>query len=186
MTWTRPVSRGHYPPPPIGRSDPVFVCTSLFIVLACFRFAAAQDADRNGATTEATESWARVSEHFSFRRERFTYVRAERRDPMVPPGPSVTDDPVAGGIRLLGIMHHPRSQYSLVLVEVGLESGEDGGGASVREPMPAAVRLRIGDSVSGMRISEIHPDHVVVETASSEVVNRRVVGISRGERGRGT
>lgn len=185
MTLTRPGPSRRNPVARVGRPDSPGACAGLLIVLTCFGSAAAQDANRAGATAEAIDSSVNISEGLSFRRERFTYVAAERLDPMTPPGASVTDNPMVGGVRLLGIIHHPRARLSLVLLQVVPKGGEEGGDAPTREPPPTGVRLRIGDSIGGTRISEIHPDHVVVETASPEGVNRHVLGMSLGERERG-
>lgn len=154
-----------------------------YVVLPAPSADGAQDASRGNAMSESLDPAARVSGGLSLRRELFTYMSANRRDPFSPPGALVTGNPMVGGVRLVGIIHHPDTRLSVVLVEVGLRSGEDGEGAPTEEALSTGVRLRVGDSVGGNRVVEIHPNHVVVEIASPNGVNRRVLETSSGERG---
>ena len=166
-----------------GRSGPLGAGTALYITLACYASIAAQDTTRTDAVNEALDSAAQVAGGLSFRRELFTYMSDNRRDPFSPPGASLTSNPMVGGVRLLGIIHHPDPRLSVVLLEVAQRSEEDGEGATTAEAPVTGVRLRIGDSVGGNSVVEIHPDHVVVETASPSGVNRRILGISSEEGG---
>jgi len=128
---------------------------------------------------------AQVSAGLSVRREFFTYMTENRRDPFSPPVALVAGNPMVGGVRLRGIIHHPNARLSVVLLEAGFEREEDSGGTLTPEPLWAGVRLRIGDAVGGTRVAEIHPNHVVVEIASPNGVNRRVLQLSSRERGIG-
>ncbi len=166
-----------------GRSGSLCVGTALYITVTSYAGIAAQDASRSDATTETLDSAAQVAGGLSFRRELFTYMTENRRDPFSPPGALAASNPVVDGVRLLGIIHHPNARLSVVLLEVGLKSEEDGERALTAEALPTGVRLRIGDSVGGNSVVEIHPDHVVVENASPNGVNHRVMRISGGERG---
>lgn len=134
---------------------------------------------------EATGSPAQIPDGLSFHREHFSYAAQDRRDPFSPPGALGTVNPMMGGVRLVGIIHHPDARLSVVLLQVGLKSQAEGGGGLVQEPLSTGVRLRVGESVGGTSVAEIHRDHVVVEIASPNGVDRRVLDMSIGEGGRG-
>lgn len=168
-----------------GRPTFLRVCAALYISLTCSGTVAAQTASRTDSMKEAMGSAAQIPEGLSFHREHFSYAAEDRRDPFSPPGASVTVNPMIGGVRLVGIIHHPRAHRSVVLLQVGMQSEAEGEGGTTRELLSTGVRLRMGDSVGGTSVVEIHPDHVVVEIASPSGVDRRVLDMSIGEGGRG-
>lgn len=166
-----------------SRLGSLCVGAALSVPLTWSANVAAQDAMRGDAMNEVTDLAAHGGRSLSFRREIFHYVTENRRDPFAPPGSLTTGIPTVGGVRLLGIVHHPDAALGVVLLEVLLLREEDDGGAPAPDPMSTGVRLRIGDSVGGTSVVEIHPDRVVVDIASSDGVVRRVLEVSSGERG---
>lgn len=168
-----------------GRSTFLCVATALYIAWTWSGTAAAQPAGRADSMNEAIRRTAQISDGLSFHREHFSYAAEDRRDPFSPPGARVSVNPMIGGVRLVGIIHHPDARLSVALLQVGLQDGVGGEGRPPQRPLPMGVRLRVGDSVGGTSVAEIHPDHVVVEVASPAGLNRRVLDMSDGERGRG-
>ena len=116
-----------------------------------------------------------------FRRETFNYLRENRRDPFSPPGVMITGSPMVGGVRLLGIIHHPQDDLSVALLESRMQSEKGSGTRPTGMHLPGRIRLRVGDSVGDTRIAQIHVDHVVVEIASSSGVTRRIVEMPKAE-----
>lgn len=167
-----------------GRSTFLHVAAALYIALTCSGTVAAQTASRTDSMNEATGSPAQISDGLPFHREHFSYAAQDRRDPFSPPSAPGTVNPMIGGVRLVGIIHHPDARLSVVLLQVGLKSEAEGGGGLVQEPLSTGVRLRVGGSVGGTSVAEIHPGHVVVEIASPNGADRRVLDMSIGEGGR--
>lgn len=123
----------------------------------------------------------------AFEREMFTYPAGERRNPFLPQRDLSAHGPRIENTRLLGIMHHPDSAYSLVVL--GFAAGLDGRpGAPAAEAGPgtgrATVRLRLGGVAGGLRIVRIHKDRVVVESDRPEGTASHVLAIPRPAEGR--
>lgn len=144
----------HHPVTRARRQDALCIGAALYVAFAC-----------------AVNATAQLSDPLVLSREVFTYVTEDRRDPFLPPGASMTGNPMVGGVRLLGIIHHPQADLSVVL----LESGEGSGAGLVGGHLPPGVRLRVGESVGDARIAEIHVDHVALEIASPSGVTRRII-----------
>lgn len=168
-----------------GRCMLVRVAAALYIALICSGQVASQTPSRTDSMNVATGSPAQISDGLPFHREHFSYAAEDRRDPFSPPGAPGTVNPMIGGIRLLGIIHHPHPRLSVVLVQVGMQGEAEGLGGPAQERPSTGVRLRIGDSVGGRSVAEIHPDHVVMDIASPNGVDRRVLAMSSGEGGCG-
>ena len=124
-----------------------------------------------------------------FEREVFTYPAGERRNPFLPLGGTSANSPRAEDVRLLGIIHHPDSAYSLVVLGV---SAKARGGGDVPDSASAPrlgrvnARLRLGGRLGRLRIAAIHQDHVVVEADESDRIATRVLTIPRPAGGRGS
>lgn len=124
-----------------------------------------------------------------FEREVFVYPAGERRNPFLPVGISATG-PGSGAVRLLGIIHHPDSAYSLVIL--GISDGVGGANgaidaASLRQGDGWTTRrLRSGDVLGRMRIAEIHEDHIVVATDAPDGIAIQVLTLPRPVVGRGS
>ena len=168
-----------------GRSTFVRVAAALYIALTCSGQVTAQTASRTDSGNEAAGSPAQISDGLSFHREHFSYAAEDRRDPFSPSGAPGAVNPMIGGVRLLGIIHHPHARLSVVLLQVRVQSEAEGQDGPAQEWPSTGVRLRIGDSVGGTSVAEIHPDHVVMEISSPNGVDRRVLAMSGGEGGRG-
>ena len=135
---------------------------------------------------QATNSAAEFSDPPLFRREVFAYAIEGRRDPFLPPGTIIVDNPMVGGFRLLGIIHHPQADLSVALLESGMQSEEGNDGAAAGMHLPGGVRLRVGATMGDARIAEIHADHVVAEIALPGGVARRIMEMPRSRSGRGS
>ena len=123
-----------------------------------------------------------------FEREVFNYPARERRNPFLPVGVSAAV-PRAGDVSLLGIIHHPDSAYSLVVLGflTGIGGiGDANGAAAGPQDGWTTTRLRLGGALGGLRIAEIHEDHVVIETDESDRVAVQVLAIPRPVGGRGS
>lgn len=122
-----------------------------------------------------------------FEREVFAYPAGERRNPFLPARDLSVHGPRIEDTRLLGIMHHPDSTYSLVVLGTATRLGglrdTVGAGAGPRVGW-ATVRLRLGDVHGSLRIVQIHEDRVVVEADRPEGKARQVLAIPRPVEGR--
>jgi len=122
-----------------------------------------------------------------FEREVFTYPANGRRNPFVPVGNLSADGPRIEDTRLLGIIHHPDSAYSLVLLGI---SGGQGGTRDILNADTGAgtgratVRLRLGEVLGRLRIARIREDHIVIEADLPQGPATEVLTISRPAVGR--
>lgn len=122
-----------------------------------------------------------------FEREAFTYPAGERRNPFLPARDLSAHGPRIEDTRLLGIMHHPDSAHSLVVL--GIPAGFGGlrdnvGAGPGPRPGRATVRLRLGGALGSLRIVEIHEDRVVLAADRPGGVAGRVLAIPRPVEGR--
>lgn len=163
------------------RFDAVCAGATLCMVLICPGNATAQGPSEVEAMEQAVNTAALLPDPPFLRREAFTYVRENRRDPFSPPGVMMTGSPMVGGVRLLGIIHHPQDDLSVVLLESRMQSENASGAEPGGVHLPEGIRLRVGDSVGDTRIAQIHVDHVVVEIGSSSGVTRRIVEMPKAE-----
>jgi len=120
-----------------------------------------------------------------FEREVFTYPAGERRNPFLAARDLSTHSPRIEDTRLLGIVHHPDSAYSLVVFgfAAGLGGLRDSPGAGPGTGR-TTVRLRLGGVLGGLRVVQIHKDRVVVEADRPEGTASHVLAIPRPEEGR--
>ena len=122
-----------------------------------------------------------------FEREVFTYPADGRRNPFLPVANLVADGPRIEDTRLLGIIHHPDSAYSLVLLGI---SGGQGGTRDILNAETGAgtgratVRLRLGGVLGRLRIVRIREDHIVIEADRPQGPATQVLAISRPAVGR--
>ena len=158
-----------------GRFNTWRTVGAISMALACSRDAFAQGVTEGGPPEQTPQSAASLSDPPFFQREVFEYVTQNRRDPLLPPGASMTSNPMIGGVKLMGIVHHHHIDSSVVLLEVGVLRDENGQAVPAGANASTGVRLRAGDSVGGTRIAEIHADYVVVEIASNNGVDRRIM-----------
>ena len=118
-------------------------------------------------------------------REVYSYPSRGRRDPFLPLDPPSIQEPGAGRIRLLGIIHHPDPRYRVAVMRLQLAGGNPGDGEKTPAVSPAS-RLRIGEVFAGMRIAAIEIDHVVVEVEEPGGTATRVLSMTREPRGSGS
>lgn len=117
-----------------------------------------------------------------FEREVFAYPGGERRNPFLPVREPNAHGPRIEDTTLLGIVHHPDSAYSLVVM--GIPAGLDGfpgtpGAGAGPGAGRTTVRLRLGGVLGSLRIVEIHEDRVVIEAHRPEGMASRVLAIRR-------
>lgn len=124
------------------------------------------------------EEDSNLSGRLIYEREFFVYT-ARQRDPFLPPGRLGTTGTFTDGIRLLGIIHHDRTELSVVLLG-NIPTGVGAAGSRVPEGRPReTVRLRLGQALGDVRLSQIHSDHIVLEVDMPEGVVRRILQISQ-------
>ena len=141
-----------------------------------------------GLRNQPSESAGNVSgKTMVFEREVFIYPAGERRNPFLPVGDLSADGPRVEDTRLLGIIHHPDSAYSLVVLGVsgGLGGPRDTFNAEAGpERGWATARLRLGGVLGSLRIVQIHEDHVVIEVDQPGGIAKQVLAIPRPVVGR--
>ena len=119
-----------------------------------------------------------------FEREVFAYPLRARRNPFQPLPVSTVEGPRFEELRLLGIIVHPDSRHSVVLIGTGPPSGRDGEEATGVFPLET-YRLRLGDVIGSTRIVQIHERHVVVVMDGPEGPERRVLNVPLASEGKG-
>lgn len=113
-----------------------------------------------------------------YEREFFVYT-ARQRDPFLPPRRSGTTGTFTDGIRLLGIIHHDRTDLSVVLLGNVRTTVDEADSRIADGRRRKAVRLRLGQSLGDMRLARIRPDHIVLEVDMPTGVVRRMLQISQ-------
>lgn len=113
-------------------------------------------------------------------REVFTYPVAGRRDPFLPPSPSVGDVPLFRAVRLLGIISHIDPHRNVAVIRVheehaeGVAGSEMGGGQDAGE----SHRVRIGDRIGGIEVLAISARRVVVVVEGPAGPMRRLLELA--------
>lgn len=124
-----------------------------------------------------------------FEREVFTYQAGARRNPFLPVKGVPADRPRVEDMRLLGIIHHPESVYSLVVLgipEAIAGIGDVVSAAPGSRPSWTTARLRSGDVLGRLRIAGIREDHVVIEAGEPDGVAIETLSVPRPAVGRGS
>ena len=124
-----------------------------------------------------------------FEREVFTYPAGERRNPFLPVEGPAADGPRVEDMRLLGIIHHPDSAYSLVVLGISRRVGGTGdvvNAAAGPQAGRATARLRLGDTHGRLRVVEIHEYRVVIELDEPDGDAIQVLALPGPVRGSGS
>ncbi len=116
-----------------------------------------------------------------FEREAFVYPRYERRNPFLPLVAGDQFGPRFEEIKLIGIIHSPDPDRSVVMfgTRTGQEQGQGETGLAIQ-----SFRVRRGDTLGNVRILEIHETRVVVLVEEFGLTEQRVLELPRpGEGG---
>ncbi len=123
-------------------------------------------------------SGSEPSEGLIYERELFVYT-ARQRDPFLPPKRSGATGTLTDDIRLLGIIHHDRTELSVVLLGNVRTTVDEADSRAADGPRRKTVRLRLGQSIGDVRLAQIRSDHIVLEVDMPTGVVRRMLQISQ-------
>lgn len=145
---------------------------------------------RGGAGARPPDTAAGVAgRSVVFEREVFDYPQGARRNPFLPVEGAPADSPRVEDVRLLGIIHHPKPAYSLVVLGIPEATGGAGDvpkAPAGTRPFRGTARLRSGDVLGRLRIAGIREDHVVIEAARPEGVAVDTLSVPGPAAGRGS
>ena len=166
------------------------IAAASFMWLALVATERGQGQTPEGAGGQPPDSVAGVAgRSIVFEREVFTYPAGARRNPFLPVKGIPADRPRVEDVRLLGIIHHPESAYSLVVMGIPEAIGPTGdvlGDAAGTRASWITARFRSGDVLGRLRIAGIREDHVVIEAGEPDGVAIETLSVPRPAVGRGS